>query len=41
LVKTEADAIDDPVIAANTAFAPTVAMPIPAKTFRKAEFITS
>ena len=38
---TEADAIDEPVTAANTALAPTVAMPIPPLMRRNRAFITS
>jgi hypothetical protein len=40
LENTDAEAIDDPVTAAKTALAPTVAMPMPPFTFRKPWFMT-
>ena len=41
LVNTLAEAIEDPVTAANTAFAPTVAIPIPPFTLRNRMIMTS
>ena len=40
-ILTEADAMDDPVTAAKTAFAPTVAIPIPPLMRRNPWFITA
>jgi hypothetical protein len=41
LVKTEADAMEDPVTAAKTALAPTVPIPIPPLTLRNRMVMTS